>query len=790
MWTGSDDALTRVLESMDAQTFEEVARQNADRMPAVLRPKTIAAMWKFIKSTTDHPARMRTALDLIELGETGLDGVVKDAMVAIPAGDLRSLGSHNVQTALEHLRLTDPAWTSEWVAIQIAEGVLYRHENWLRFATAIPDVLMERYLLRVETEDLKSVGFERMIAVIAACSNPGLAARVFGKLRELHRVVDAEPGHQHEIERQVICQLEAAFRSLPDDVAAAGILASVTSGDPVDVKVAADLLNRIGRSDVEPMHISDDELKVRLRAYLKSNVVLVLSQDDFNGEEKANLASSIAQVGLPEDMTDLVTLIRADIERVRRGRTARAAGDRGPLGNGGSWNNAFRHIAAVMHLDPIGAEQVLIDLLPEPEYRTGVATAMARDFMQKPVRSVDRTRFFESLWAAREGRTRTAGDNRRRTRFVVALETEIKRLRKQIQDGKLASGLKELAKELAAIDGGGSAAAVLDAIVLPGQWDEHTRLDACELLLLAGVVLPATSAFALVDSVLERTENWMQESDRYLLLRILALCPYIDDPVAGIAKMRDVLGMRKFQGYDLREIITALGECRSDAAFDLMRELASNAQTFEQCEESFINAFAALDTPRARELLLGFIDPGSRDIALTSRTHCENVLVARLAELARRMPEGAARMREMCEVDLPELNRHVLSKVMERVGSPEALAANLDLIDDARPSPVPQGIWDQLRSSFVERRPFEQSPNAYTEHARASNELRILLFRMVNGDEKRRKSAFMLLGQIEEWRLEHGRPTGEPRHPDLASGQSWPPKEPFVVPEGSSAAYT
>ena len=32
----------------------------------------------------------------------------------------------------------------------------------------------------------------------------------------------------------------------------------------------------------------------------------------------------------------------------------------------------------------------------------------------------------------------------------------------------------------------------------------------------------------------------------------------------------------------------------------------------------------------------------------------------------------------------------------------------------------------------------------------------------------------MLLGQIEEWRLEHGRPTDEPRHPDLASGQPWP----------------
>jgi hypothetical protein len=115
---------------------------------------------------------------------------------------------------------------------------------------------------------------------------------------------------------------------------------------------------------------------------------------------------------------------------------------------------------------------------------------------------------------------------------------------------------------------------------------------------------------------------------------------------------------------------------------------------------------------------------------------------------------------------------------MDWLGTPEALAANLNLIDDAKPSPVPQGIWDQLETAFVERRPYGQSSNAFTQHARASNELRGRLFRMALEDEKRQKSAFKLLGQIEEWRLEYGRPTDEPRHPDFESGQSWPLKEP------------
>lgn len=777
MWTGSDDALTRVLESMHAQTFEEVARKNADRMPAALRPKTIAAMRQFIKSTTDHPARLRTALDLIELGEPGLDGVVKDAMAALPGGDMRNLSSHHIQPALEYLRKTDPAWVSEWVATQVGEGVLYGDENWLPFATTIPDGLVEKYLQRLETEDFKNWHFGGMIAVIAARADANLAARVFAKLRELRRKVDAEPGVRHEIERQVMRQLEAVFRHLSDDIAAAGTLSSVTSGDPLDIKVAAGLLSRVARSDVEPLRIADDDLKARLRTYLKNSVDIVLRQDDFNGEEKANLASSIAQVGKSEDMADLVRLVRADIERVRRGRAARAAGDRGPLGNGGSMSYAGWHIAAVMHLDAAGAEQVLIDLLPEPEYRSEAAAAMARDFVPKSERSFDRTFRYDLMWAARKGRTPPPGDDQRRTRFAAALNGEIKRLREQNQDGKPAAGLKELAKALAAIDSRGSATAVLDVIATPGQWDQYTCLDTAERLLMAGVVLPVTTAFALVDSILERTEKWMQDSDRYLLRRILALCPFVDDPAAGIAKMRDVLGKRRLWAYELRELVTALGESRWDAAVDLLYELALDAQTFEQCEDNFVNAFAALDTPRARELLLGFVDPDIRGIALTRRLHHEDVLVARLTELAQHRPEAAARLRELCERDLPELNRHVLSKVMNWLGAPEALAANLNLIDDARPPPVPQGIWGQLESAFVERRPYGQIPNVFMEHARASNELRLRLFRMAIEDEKRRKSAFMLLGRIEEWRLEHGRPAGEPRHPDLASGRSWPPKE-------------
>ncbi|WP_419943478.1 hypothetical protein [Candidatus Palauibacter sp.] len=772
-WHRSDDVLTRVLESMDTQTFEWAARDNAKLMPKALRSETVAALRRFIETSADQLALLRTALDLVELGETGLDCVIKNAIEALPAADLRNLGSHYIQPALEQLRNTDPAWVSEWVAVQMADGVLYEHEYWLPFATAVGDHVVEEYLERLETEDLEHRRLKGVMALIAAKADAMLARRVVLKWRQMWQKVDAEPDQQHQLERQVIRQLRALFRRLPDDVAAAGIISSVTD-DVSGSRVAARLLSRIGMAGEEGLRVTDRDLKARLRAYLKGSVDVVLREDDFAGEEKAHLASAIAQVGEPEDMSDLVILIRADIERVRSDRAARVAGKPGPF----STSYANWHVAAVIRLDPVGADEVLIDLLPEPEYVRVAAEAMARDFLPKPERSLH-TRFRHDLmWAAREGRALPPDDDQRRTRFATALRSEITRLREQNEDPRSAADLKELARALAAIDGRGSAALVLDVIAIAGEWDEYIRLETADRLLMGGVALPATTAFALADSFLRRTDKWMQDSDRYLLRRILALCPLTDDPAAGIAKVREVLGERRLRGYELREVVAALGESRSAAATGLLHELASDEKTLQQIEDDLVNATAALDTPGARELLLSLVDPDIRGIALTRHPRCEDVLVARLTELAQRSPEVDGRLQELCDQDLPELNRHVLSRILASLGTHEALAANLNLVDDANPSPVPRGVSDQLESAFVEQRPVRHNPNAFTLRARASYALRARLFGMALQDPKRRESAFMLLGKIERWRLEHGRPTGEPRHPDLASGLSWPPAAP------------
>jgi hypothetical protein len=288
--------------------------------------------------------------------------------------------------------------------------------------------------------------------------------------------------------------------------------------------------------------------------------------------------------------------------------------------------------------------------------------------------------------------------------------------------------------------------------------------------------LPTGTAFALVDSFLAGKGEWLPDSDRYLLSRILVLLPLVDNPTVGIARMREILGMRRLHGSELRELVVALGQSRSDAAPDLLVELAADASVFEQCQDCLVNALASLDTPRSRELLLGFIDPAVGGQMPTRTSHFEDVLVERLADLARHTPAASTRLQGLCGSDLPEISRHILSRVMSRLDTPQALAANLNLINDAKSPPIPRGVWDQLRSTFLAREAHENNPNTFSVRSQASNETRARLFSMATGDDrKRHRSALELLGHIEVWRIEEGKPADEPRHPDLASGTLWPP---------------
>jgi hypothetical protein len=124
---------------------------------------------------------------------------------------------------------------------------------------------------------------------------------------------------------------------------------------------------------------------------------------------------------------------------------------------------------------------------------------------------------------------------------------------------------------------------------------------------------------------------------------------------------------------------------------------------------------------------------------------------------------------------LPPQMRLLLADCVTRLGTRDGILAGLDLIhDDATPS-IPPALIRNLEAVFVERRPYGSSETTYTLEPQSANDIRSHLFEMAVNDESRKHSAWTILAQIESWRIEYGRPTNEPRHPNIESGIPWPP---------------
>ena len=784
-WAGADEEVGQVLESMDADSSSRAARElSPECLPAAVRPKIVAVLQELLDTAGDPWERLRAVMELIEMGEPALDARLKKVLDDVPTHEVQKHGHYLVRSALDLLRQHDAGWVSEWSAARIAEGGLWS-DDWIVLVTSVPDELADKILAKLENEDFNHKPISGIIAVLKVAANEHLAARVFSRLRMLRAEMLAAPDQSHDFKWAIERQLEALFQALPVDAAIAGLLASLADPpDPIDVQVTTQLLSRVARHDLEPITGLDPGLKAAMRGYLKRSIVVVLAEDDFSGKQKANLASSIAQVGEPEDMADLVTLIRADTERMMQGRAALAAGDCGPRGNGARMNHAYWHLLAAVHLDPAGAASVLIDLLREPHYTESVAEAIVRSTLPAVRPLVDNTSRYRQIWNAREGRLLPAAQAERRRRYAVALAEHIRQLldeRNRAEQPGSIYALVRLANALAAVDGAEFAGLVLDVIFLPIDSNDWQRVEAAERLLSHGVVLPTAGTLALVDAVLERRQRYgLQDDDKWLIKRCLNLLPFVDDPPEGIPKLRDVLARARFTPYENREVVTALGESRSDAALDVLRGFASNQKVLADYDEPWINAVARLDTPAARDLLLSFVDPTIPGVAAEIELRWHDVLSARIADIANRDPDVETRLHQLAEMDLPALKRLRLAAVLNAIGTPESLMATLKLIDDrVRPS-IPRHTFDHVKAAFVERRPYEQSESTRTITAGVSSAVRMTLFEMATKDDRRKSAAFSLLGQIEEWRLKYGRPTAEPRHPAVQSGEPWPPIEPVA----------
>lgn len=780
-WIGATDALNRVLLSYDDNAFEELlSKRILSEIPEELWPRAVAVYNGLLQKTYDPKERLRIRLALSEIGVKDENGI-KDDLTKWPSEKINDGEEILIKKAIELVKKNNSEWISHWTARRIAEGFLWR-EGWTDFVSCIPKELRQELLKKIETEHLQHNDISAISSILAATADEPLAGQIFSTLCSLKQN-EPPPSQKAEVHWAIKRQLEDFFRAIPPNIAVAGMLNTLSSEiAPIKYGLALTLFGRAGTEDPDLRAELTEKLREELRRFFKNGLSFVLQQDDFDGGLKAGLSTVLSRIGLPEDMNDLSKLIRADIQRRQRSVEARRKGERGPTASAMSWSNW--HIRAVEGLDSQTADKILLEIFPETEYEGEVSEALIRLARTKNFQTSGfRRKNYEALWKARAGQAEMNLDEKRRLQYSDAITKRIVAIKevrlKNEKPDSFNGRLKKLAFALAVLDGEKSLDLILEILALPGDWDGHTRAETLEVLLFNGVLIKADAVLKVLDSTIDRITKPGEvhvQQNRYLLQQCLSLLPLVEPPSVGILRIKEVLSAVNIQVHELREILNALGHSRCDEALNLLLEIATTYGTHSKNVGSeWIDAITTLDTAESKKFLMSFVDfEITRPVGKQHLEYYEKERVGlRIAELSRTDKAIRERVYTLCSTAVHPQARLLLGAVVTHLGTSEALIAGLNLIRDRLNPSIPQELSSGLQNAFLRKRPHGTS-HVYSIEPRSANEIRSILFKMMSEDDSRKRSAWTLLGQIESWRLEYGRPNNEPRHPNYGSNILWP----------------
>jgi hypothetical protein len=603
--------------------------------------------------------------------------------------------------------------------------------------------------------------------ILSSSATPALAAQVFCKLCEVQGAVSA--GGVQPLAWQCIQQLRDVLRAIPVETAVTGMMQSLSRQfDAVTFHAVVDIFGEVNADAEELRSAMLYPLRQPLRRYIKDGIEKLLADDLFDDATRSHAAIGLARIGEPEDLADLRRMIDADIGRHRA------------TPNPTTYANWF--VQALLMLAAPGADAVLTDLLCEQKYEDWAARGLLQLAFppNRDKRWLGNTANFEAIWEARAGARPAAGvDAARAKQYAQAIKLRIEALKRESSSTAnprhYADRIKGLAVLLAAFDGRDSANFVIEALTPPGQWDAYVRMIGIRALLLSGATLSLDSMLAVLDAAIEHTlsQGLYNDQNLSLLVDCLELLPFSDDPARAIARIEEVMGRFQYRPYQFRDLVTAMGHTRSEAAVPFLLNLARGQGGVRNMEDAWIEALGRLNVPAARNVLLSFIDPQVPWVGVNINFGYHNTksFAASVGEWARQAPALRQRLVALSEESLTPAQRHLLSAIYRELGGDETMLAGVNLLQGAM-SPYFHGHG--IETQFLERRAYGRS-GSFVLVPRDAKRARAKLFQAVLNDPMRRQAAFSILGQVEVWRIEHGRPTGEPRHPMIESGVPWPP---------------
>ncbi len=811
-WGMSPEEISRFAQTLDDSNFQElIARMHASELPLSMHPRALESYVAAARAAAGPLDRFLAWRQAASFVHGGFVEELKGSLSQLDANHVRELESRDFQgrelrATIEMLRRTEPQWVTAWVVQNLLSGAL-RPDGWIDLADGLTDGQRDEFVNRVTKNDLTEMRVPGVIPLLRKLADSETVQRLFRRICELVQIIaTSNPGDDKEADTKLARQSEDLLRGMPADLVVAAILQEIGDRtEPLEIQIVTEIFHMAGRDNTSLREGLSTEVREALRDYLYAAVPTVLAQDDFNGQLKGQFATVIAQVGQLSDLAVIEHLVDADIERVRTGRLARATDHRSEQGNGAVMSWTGWYVKAMIHLASEGSRDLLVRLLAAPDYGHDAAWGLFQLALGERASSISwprgwpmRSKDFSLIWKVRAGEAESNFVEPGRTEIAAALRQHIETLVVERatapEPAGLNSRLKQLAVVLAEFDGQASAELILEVLSYPQNersrprthlapaqpvylYDAWTRIHGLEALLMQGAVLPSGKTWEIVEPIIEhvRAQRWNSQ-EVGLMSHVVGIVLFTDDPRASVQRVRALIGEGLLSFEGTQAVIKALGHSRCLEAVELLRELANDNLRVQHMGDDWVDAVAQFDSAEARNLLLSFVDPALMPLPNELIRNHDGKLVRRLTELARRDAGEREHIFALARDAVAAPHAVVLGKVLANLGTIEALLVSLQLLRDDGAGGESYELHKNIEEAFVEQRPYRGSSNTFTKVPRTSNAIRSRLMEMVESDPIRRKSAFILLNEIERLRMWHGRPDGEPRSPKMEAGFLWPPE--------------
>jgi hypothetical protein len=782
-WMGARGAVLAALAGLpDEEMDDALLRLYREDIPDELLERSFTALRRRASHEQNPVQKLQILLSQLEQGNSYAEGLIKEVLNAADGQCPQSIGHETLGRAIRALQSMDETWANEWLSKQIVGGTL-DGVKWAWLLTETPEALRDEEFLRVSTEDLKHQQ-GRHLALLLARPDVSIARATFNRyLSVCGDLKEAKPPHT-DARWAIRHQLEELFRGMPAAMVVEALDEHLT--DTIEdhtLRCIAALLNGVGRFESiesRPLDMRPELNLVaseKLRQYLKRAAIYALSLNELDGELVAYVSSALARVGSVAEQPDLELLIKADIARWDALDEAASKGHRVPRRGWCMW-----HVRALTTVAGDGADQFLMSLLTNCEYGELAAKALeelARISSGLAARP-NSLKIYEQFWKARAQGASELYERSKQERYAAALKTAVAELMEN--SPRNAYLLQKLAAVLAVIDGPASADIVYDVVQLPLESNGWSRLEALRALTASGVAVPLSVVSKVLNDVLQdvRPKGYFNgDQDRDLVIGLVKLLPYSDDPAAGVSRLEDMFSSRVLRPYEFRRMVPALGASgRSEAMDLLLQHLNTDSSGFKQGESEWVEAVARLGGEKAIAVLFRFIDPDENALALggTYHSHIYDLIARKIAGFAANNDTVQQRLYLVAQKNLSEWQKYSLMQVFAILGTPESLLAGVSLYRAGASTRIPRPIVDAFEKQVLDRLPHGSS-NSYSLEKKPAASLRKALFERLFVTPQLKWPVFALLGQIEVWRLTHGRPIDEPRHPSLASGYRWPPSQ-------------